>query len=360
MRYRDLPAVHFTPNAYANLPVPDEATVGTISISPSGKATWTAHRSDRPSLIFAEDGTVIPLHPSEKIGISFPLVQQFRDGRWLVIEARTDPVTPNAFVFDADFRLLRAFYLGDGIQAVLVGQNNRIWVGYFDEGIFGAFNPQPPKGHMSYRYGPSGLLRCDDNGKIEFSYNTQHPSKPIGDIGALTLDETGTAWFCPDTDFLASVSGDHVDYALPKAPVAMAEAISVSRDYIAFFGGYQKSSMVAVMHRASQRLRLVQLHRPDGDTLSPIRIATRGTRAIAVADNRLFRLDQQVLLDALGPWTGANTSDVESAVQYLNEEESYSPYYVIYRGSTAKKSPGKPRPPENQPRKDEDTGQQEP
>ena len=80
-----------------------------------------------------------------------------------------------------------------------------------------------------------------------------------------------------------------------------------------------------------------------------------GGRAKAVADNCLFRLDQQALLDALGPWTDANTSNVASAVQYLDEEESYSDYYMILPGRDAEKVPGKPRPPENQPRRDQDT-----
>jgi hypothetical protein len=214
----------------------------------------------------------------------------------------------------------------------------------------------PPPGHASYRYGPSGLLRCDDRGGIEFSYNAEHPAQSIADIYALTLDDADTAWFCPYTDFfLASVSQNRVDYVLPKAPVTMADAISVGPDYYAFFGGYKKSSMVALVHRESRRLRLIQLRKENGDTLSPARVATRGSRAVALADNCLFKLDQDVLLDALGPWSEGNTSTVSSAVQYIQEEESYSDYYVIYPGDGAKKVLGKPRLPENQPRKDEDT-----
>ncbi|MDE2495699.1 MAG: hypothetical protein KGL97_17505 [Alphaproteobacteria bacterium] len=250
-----------------------------------------------------------------------------------------------------------AFYVGDGIQTVLLDGKGKIWIGYFDEGVFGAFNPMPPEGHLSYRYGPSGLVRCDDRGNVEFSYNTQHPERSISDIQAMTLDEADWAWFCPYTDFfLATTNGGDVNYVLPRAPVSLEDALSVGPEYFAFFGGYQRSSMIAIVHRASQRLRLIQLHKPNGDTLSPVRFATRGARAIAVSDDNLFRLDHQVLLGALGPWTDANTSDVASAVQYLNEEESYSDSYLISPGNGAERVSGKPRPNGNPPRHDKDTG----
>ncbi len=315
---------------------------------------WSYFEEGRGSTIFADDGQRIDLRPPAREQFRFPNVQRFRDGRWLVTEARTDLTTPNAHVFKSDGTIINSFYAGDGIQTVLLDQRGGIWIGYFDEGVFGAFNPMPPQGHPSYDYGPSGLVRLDDRGKIEFAYNRQFPDKLISDIEALTLDDEGSAWFCPYTDyFVASVVGDHVDYVLPRAPTAGADALSIGAHHFAFFGGFHRSSMVAVVNRQTERMRLIQLRGSDLGSLSPIRVATRGTKAIAIANGELYKLDQETLLDALGPWTDDNTCTLASAVQYLDEESSYSGTYLIYPNGP-KLIPGQPRPPENPPRSDED------
>jgi hypothetical protein len=285
-------------------------------------------------------------------------VQRFSDGRWLVIEARTEPETSNAFIFAPDKSLIRSFYAGDGIQSLFLDSRDRIWIGYFDEGIFGAFFPRPPKGHRSYDYGPNGLIRLDDHGNIEFGYSRRFPKQFISDIQAMTIDDDGRVWFCPDMDyFLASISGDHVDFVLPKAPTVGADALSVGPSHFAFFGGYRSSTMVAVVERNTQRLRLLQLRRPNGATLSPLWVFTRGSTAVGVSDNSMFKLDLETLLRVLGPWTDGNTSTVASAVQYLDEEESYAGYTILFPAGPdgAQFVPAKPRPPENPPRHDDDS-----
>ena len=77
-------------------------------------------------------------------------------------------------------------------------------------------------------------------------------------------------------------------------------------------------------------------------------------RTVAVAGNQLYRLDQAILLDALGPWTDDNSATLESAIEYLNEETSYAGVYQIYPNGP-RFIPGTPRPPQNPPRHDEDT-----
>ena len=59
MRYRDLPAVHLTPKAYARLAIPEAARVSDISISPGGEVIWSASLPQRTSLMFTEDGTPV-------------------------------------------------------------------------------------------------------------------------------------------------------------------------------------------------------------------------------------------------------------------------------------------------------------
>jgi hypothetical protein len=357
MRYRDLPVVPLVPQPYRRLAVPAGAQFFQLSISVGGEVYWCSQTDLTSSAIFDESNRQVALRPPSRDHFLFPNVQRFPDGRWLVVEPRALPKDENAHVFAANGDHVRSFFAGDGIQIALIDSRSRVWIGYFDEGIFGAFNPRPPQGDRSYDYGPSGLVRLDDRGGIEFAYNRRFPDRSISDIYALTLDDDGRAWFCPYTDFfLASVTDDPVDFVLPRAPTEGASALSIGPDYFAFFGGFRRSSMVAVVNRKSLRLRLVQLRNPDGTTLSPPLIATRGARAIAVAQNRLFGLDQEILLGALGPWTDENSSTLDSAVQYLDEENSYAGYTILYPNGPTQVA-GPPRPTGNPPRHDENTGQ---
>jgi len=358
MRYRDLPAVPFTPQEYARLTIPVTAKFSDLFISPGGQVHWTYAERGKGSVILADDGKSIAPRPIGGERFYSPVGQQFPDGRWLIIERRTATTKPNAFVYDSEGTLLRSFYAGDGILTALLDAHGKIWIGYFDEGVIGALNPRPPVGDMSYEYGPNGLIRIDDHGKIEFAYNDEHPDpdRYITDIEAMTIDDENRIWFCPYTEyFLASVLYKQVEYVLPRAPTAGASGLCVSTSHFAFFGGFHRSSMVALVERVTQRLRLVQLHSDDGSALSPVRVATRGTRAVAFANNKLYDLSVDGLLNALGPWTDENTSTVASAVQYLDEENSYSDSYLIHPNGP-KTIPGKPRPPNNKPRSDDDAG----
>jgi hypothetical protein len=350
MRYRDLPAVQFVPPPSGRIALPEGAKISDLFISPSGQHHWT-HSEERRSTIVAEDGQKIDLRPPGADGFFCPKIQRFLDGRWLAIDPRTDADTPNAFVFDPDGKLIQSFYAGDGIETAVVDRSNRIWVGYFDEGVFGAaaFAYRGiPRDNACYRYGPNGLVRLSDRGEIEFAYNTRFGDKPgrfIDWICALTVTED-QAWFhAGSKGFVGSVLNDQVEYVLPDTPSIGVRALCVGANHISFFGRYKMSSMVAVVERNTQRMRLLQLRRDDATTLSPQRVATRGAQALAIADDQLYRLDQDVLLEALGPWTDDNSSTLGSAIQYQTEESSYADSWIIYGvGSADRRIPGEPRP----------------
>ena len=353
-RYRDLRAAHLKPRVYRELPV--AAAVRDLCIDHEGILHWVVLEGDGSAKIESETGSTVVLkeHGATK-RFSFPLLQRFVDGRWLIVEPRNASVAPNAFIFDKSGTPIHAFYVGDGIQMVVVDRKDKIWIGYFDEGIFGAFDA--PADHPWHRFGPNGLVRLDTKGNVEFAYNRNHPNKSISDIYAMTIDDRDELWFSPYTDFfLASIEGNEVSFVLPRSPRPMEMALSIGPKYFAFFGGFQESSMVTLVERASGRLRLLQLLSGDGNTLSPIRMATRGDTAVAVAGNNLYRLDQEILLSALGPWRDENSSTVGSAVQYQDEEASYAGYDVIY-GKGAHHVAGLVRPRQNPPRNDFDSGQ---
>jgi Zn-dependent peptidase ImmA (M78 family) len=80
-------------------------------------------------------------------------VQPFGDG-WLVAEGRGG----FARVFDERANLIRTLDLGDAIEHVNTTPDGHIWVGYFDEGVFGS------------GIGDQGLVRFDSAGSPTFKY----------------------------------------------------------------------------------------------------------------------------------------------------------------------------------------------
>lgn len=75
------------------------------------------------------------------VPVTFPFIEEFSDGSFLVVGARchfrSSGPENNALVIDRDGRVTREGCLGDGIQHLVVAPDDTVWTGYFDEGIFG-------------------------------------------------------------------------------------------------------------------------------------------------------------------------------------------------------------------------------
>ena len=82
----------------------------------------------------------------------------------------------NAKVFARDGALKREFLLGDGIRDVQATTDGRIWVSYFDEGIFGG-------SVMGEPIGKPGLILWDRFGSRIFAYS---PPQELGLYGQMT------------------------------------------------------------------------------------------------------------------------------------------------------------------------------
>ncbi|HEY6315534.1 MAG TPA: hypothetical protein VIY52_32665 [Streptosporangiaceae bacterium] len=70
-------------------------------------------------------------------------VQPMPGGRFLVAGARCrwrrDGPDRNAVLYDAHGQVVSEHVLGDGIEHVLATSTGQVWVGYFDEGIYGNY-----------------------------------------------------------------------------------------------------------------------------------------------------------------------------------------------------------------------------
>ncbi len=173
-------------------------------------------------------------------GPSFPLerpflqIDRFDDGRWLAVVGRTEN-EPNARVLAPDGHLLACFMLGDGIEHAGVDRHDRIWVGWFDEGVFGNDEWRVPDEEWPPSHRGIGVFSADG----DYQPLPAFPERAgiIADSYALNIADDG-AWVCPYTDFplLHLQPGRPVRWWSNEMAGPM--ALAVSGGHLLLAGGY--------------------------------------------------------------------------------------------------------------------------
>jgi len=166
-----------------------------------------------------------------------PTLQPLPDGRFVVVSSRAEwrdgVAQDNAHVYAADGSLERAACIGDGIEHVQTSADGDIWVGYFDEGVYGndgwgSPGPEP--------IGSAGIVRFSPALEVAWEYPFQE-SETIDDCYALNV--TGEdAWACCYSSFDVIRIRDGVVRSW-RNKVEGARGIAVDGDSIAFYGGYR-------------------------------------------------------------------------------------------------------------------------
>jgi len=126
--------------------------------------------------------------PIEGLTATFPKVQSFPDGSILIAATRCQRFKDgscerNASAYDSRGNLQRSFVLGDGVEDVQVDRKGKVWVSYFDEGIFGNFG----WGRGAAPLGASGLTCFDENGKSLWQFQPPSGFDSICDCYALNV-----------------------------------------------------------------------------------------------------------------------------------------------------------------------------
>lgn len=175
------------------------------------------------------DGPTFPLETP------YPSFDRFSDGRWLVPSARTDN-SPNARVIAPSGDLLQRFTLGDGIQHVGIDATDRIWVGWFDEGIFGNDDWRVP----GLEWPPSS------NGVACFAMDGSLLPLPVWPEGVDSIADCyalntvgGGSWICPYEEFplVRFAVGEPTRWW--RSDLAGPSAIAVDGSYALIAGGYR-------------------------------------------------------------------------------------------------------------------------
>jgi hypothetical protein len=228
----------------------------------------------------------------QAVEVAFPSAQPLPGGRILLVGSRCayrdgDP-EKNAAIFDQDGKILRQFTVGDGINAVQTTSDGRIWVSYFDEGVFGNYGWNEPMGR-------SGLVCFNLEGRIVWQFTPPEGFGPIDDCYSLNVAQNAV-WACYYSDFPVVKIDSQNKVSGWKNDVAGASALAVDENRVLLWGGYgeNKTRCVVVKDLASEKLtnrRELTLSLPGNAALLGANVIGRDSILHAFRDNCWYTFD---------------------------------------------------------------------
>ena len=170
------------------------------------------------------------------------------DGGWIIVGARAAPDEANAFIYGPDGRLRTSFHAGDAVEALATSQDGKIWLGYFDEGIYGE---DPLSQH--------GLVCFDMDGVPIW----RHDNSVIDIADCYALSTSGAAaWACPYDAFPVLRITDGAVRSW-DCPTRGAHAICANGDHVILAGGYRDEY---------DRVMLLRLEETEARPLAEVRL----------------------------------------------------------------------------------------
>lgn len=174
---------------------------------------------------------------------SFHYVQQLGEN-WLLVNAIVcNDTDPNAFIYKEDGSLLHSFHVGHGVEHVQVTENGDIWVGYYDEGIYGDFE-----------LAQTGLNCFNQKGDLifEFSFSDE---VPIIDccyaLNAASDEEVYTYYY---SDFPLVQIKNKKDYQVfHNVSIRGSDAFAVWKEFALFGHGYKDKGLVYLYSTKNER-----------------------------------------------------------------------------------------------------------
>lgn len=217
----------------------------------------------------------------DELPVTFPFIQKLGASDYLIVGSRCawspDGPEKNAVVVDSTGTIVRAGTLGDGIQHVQVGSNGDIWVGYFDEGVYGNFGWGAP--------GPSpigwpGIVRWSDEFEHLWDYRWED-AVVIDDCYTMNVVDD-VVWACTYADFPILRIAESQVQVQTTTNVSGPKGLIIDGDRLGLIGSYKDPGLLlmgrfargeaAPFHQASVTL-------PNGAPLSRARLECRGATA---------------------------------------------------------------------------------
>lgn len=214
--------------------------------------------------------------------------QPLSGNEWVVVRARSAGNTDgNGHFYSAQGDLLRTVAFGDGIEGIQTTADGQIWVGYFDEGIFG-----------NTTFGRAGLASFGQDDALTFDFNRLTEGM-IADCYAFNVVSATEVWLCPYTDFpVVKIKNNQISSRWDNNPICGSHAFAVWKDRVLFVGGYgekDKLFIVSLYRLDGQELLKEECHAVDenGEKVKFKSAFGRGSRLYLETEQSLYFLELQ-------------------------------------------------------------------
>jgi len=199
----------------------------------------------------------------------------------------------NARVYDRTGRFRRDFLLGDGINRVQTTADGRIWVGYFDEGVFGNFGWTEP-------VGSTGLLCWDAMGGRLYEYVPPPGTDTICDCYALNVTADDEIWLYYYTEFPLVRVRRNGEVSVWHCPLGGSAAFALHDHFVLFRGGYKQRDIYQLFELENGGVMtqhsLFTLTDESGRPLQSVRAFARGPLLYLLEGFRCYRADVRELV----------------------------------------------------------------
>lgn len=179
----------------------------------------------------------------------------------------------NGHVYGPDGQLRRELLLGDGIEHIATDVRGEIWVGYFDEGVFGNYGwgAMTTSAEHESPVGWPGLVRFDSEGNMTWRYEPPEGIGTIDDCYALIVGPDAT-WTCYYSYFpLVRINPDGTVRGW-STDASGVRAIAGDDERAVLFGGYKGQRTQCTVARLGDQelteMESIELVRPGGQPLS--------------------------------------------------------------------------------------------
>ncbi len=230
------------------------------------------------------------------LNATFPKVQTLPGGGIFLVAPRClrhedGPPEMNAHIFGLDGSV-REFCLGDGIQHVQTDSLGRIWVGYFDEGVYGNFGWGIPEGPQPL--GAAGLVCFDQTGKATWEFAPPNGMDYISDCYALNVAED-CVWASYYTDFPIIRVDAQGKVDAWRTDLAGTRQLAISDASVLAFGGYREHRtdcyLLSLGVESAEIVADVRLLFPESVEFQKALVIGRGRFLYVVEHDTLFTFE---------------------------------------------------------------------
>lgn len=222
---------------------------------------------------------VIELAPTLE---NYHLAQPLGDGEWLLVSrGSTSDDDRNAHVYNSDGIRRRSFPAANGIEDVQTTRSSKIWISFFDEGVYG-----------NIKMGQSGLICLDKHGKRLHDFAAIAASTGyIDDCYAINVCDEHNVWLYYYDDFpLVKLTDGKLAKVWRGIPVKGSRAFAVADARDVFAGSYKDRNTLFDV-RPDGRVRRFEPVDENGSRISGFVAFGRSHCLFIATDESIFLFD---------------------------------------------------------------------